>query len=134
MRTILLIEDNPEDVDLALRAFRINRTAAEIAIARDGAEAIEWFRVHADTMPAFVLLDLKLPKLDGLEVLARLRAESATALVPVVVLTTSREESDITRAYRLGANSYVRKPVDFDEFLEVVRLLSTYWLGMNQAV
>jgi two-component system response regulator len=136
---ILLVEDNPDDVELTLRAFRKNNIANEVLVARDGAEALEHLSggilVPRDfsALPQLVLLDLKLPKLDGLEVLRRLRAEPRTRLLPVVILTSSTEEQDLIRGYDLGANSYVRKPVDFVQFLEAARQLHLYWLVMNEA-
>jgi len=139
-KVILLVEDNPDDEALTLRAFRKNNIANEVVVARDGAEALD--RVfgagaHAgkplDPEPALVLLDLKLPKVDGLEVLRRLRADERTKLLPVVVLTSSKEEQDVVRSYRLGANSYIRKPVDFDQFVQAVKELGLYWLVLNEA-
>ncbi|MFT4172616.1 MAG: response regulator [Rhodocyclaceae bacterium] len=138
---ILLVEDNPDDEALTLRAFAKNKIANDIVVARDGVDALDYLFAtgrHAsrDTsiMPAVVLLDLKLPRIDGLEVLRRLRADVRTALLPVVVLTTSRELQDIQEAYRLGANSYVRKPVDFERFLNTVGQLGQYWLMLNEPV
>jgi two-component system response regulator len=131
---ILLVEDNPDDVELTLRAFRKNNIANEIVVARDGAEALD--QLHgsgAATLPAVILLDLKLPKVDGLEVLRRIRGDERTALLPVVILTSSREERDLVSGYSLGANSYVRKPVDFTEFVEAVKQLGLYWLMLNEA-
>lgn len=140
--TILLVEDNPDDEELALRAFRKSNIINEIVVARDGAEALDLLlgthdpSVPADSRgkisPTVVLLDLKLPKIDGLEVLRRIRAHPRTALLPVVVLTTSTEEKDIVESYRLGTNSYVRKPVDFAEFVEAMRKLGSYWLLLNE--
>ena len=135
--TILLVEDNTDDELLTLRALKKNNVVHEVVVARDGADALA--RVHgaggapADVSPVLVLLDLKLPKLDGIEVLRALRADPRTALVPVVVLTTSREEQGVVDAYRFGANSYVRKPVDYVEFNEAVRQLGLYWLLINEA-
>ena len=138
-RPILLVEDNPDDEALTLRAFRIHAVTNPVVVARDGVEAIDWLfgdGPHAERdlsiPPALVLLDLKLPRIDGLEVLRRIRADERTALVPVVILTTSREPRDIHQAYTLGANSYLRKPVDFDRFLEAVSLLARYWLDLNE--
>lgn len=138
---ILLVEDNPDDVVLALRALKRNHIANEVVVVRDGAEALDFLFAqgsHADRnpkdLPEVVLLDLKLPKLHGLEVLQRIRAHESTRLMPVVVLTTSSEEQDIIESYRLGANSYIRKPVDFDQFTEAVRQLGMYWLVLNQNV
>lgn len=130
---ILLVEDNPNDVELTLHALRSNNISNEIHVARDGEEALElifgsegWVD-HPDRL-WIVLLDLKLPKIGGLEVLKRLKTDPRTQAVPVVVLTTSREEPDIAAAYELGANSYIVKPVDFDQFLDCVRQLGLYWL------
>jgi len=137
-KTILLVEDNPDDVALTLRAFKKNNIANEVAVARDGVEALERL-LPADGRPAggsdvsLVLLDLKLPRLDGLEVLRRLRNDERTRLMPVVILTSSREEQDVVSGYALGANSYIRKPVDFDQFIEAVRQLGLYWLVLNEA-
>jgi two-component system, response regulator len=130
-RRILLVEDNPDDVELTIRAFKKNNIANDIVVARDGAEALE--QLQAAELPAVVLLDLKLPKVDGLEVLRRVRANERTALLPVVILTSSREERDLVSGYSLGANSYVRKPVDFAEFLEAVKQLGLYWLVLNES-
>jgi two-component system response regulator len=137
--TILLVEDNPDDVELTLRAFRKNNIANGLAIARDGAEALDYLfcrGIYADRditdVPRLVLLDLNLPKLDGLQVLERLRADERTRLIPVVILTSSKEEQDMVSGYRSGANSYVRKPVDFNEFVEAVRHIGLYWLLINE--
>ena len=138
--TILLVEDNPDDVELTMRAFRKNKIANDIIVARDGVEALNYLfgtgayagRETKDT-PRIILLDLKLPKLDGLQVLERLRADERTSLIPVVILTSSKEEYDLMRSYRNGANSYVRKPVDFNEFVEAVRQIGLYWLLINEA-
>ena len=137
--TILLVEDNPDDIELTLRAFRKNNIANGLAVTRDGAEALDYLfcrgayhqRDIAD-MPRLILLDLNLPKLDGLQVLERLRADERTRLVPVVILTSSKEEQDMVSGYQFGANSYVRKPVDFNEFVEAVRHIGLYWLLINQ--
>jgi two-component system response regulator len=138
-REILLVEDNPDDVELTLRAFEKNHIDNAVVIARDGTQALDYLfgtGEYADrggpARPAVVLLDLQLPGVSGLEVLRRLRADERTAVLPVVVLTSSREEQDILSSYRLGANSYVRKPVDFPEFLEAARQLGLYWLLLNQ--
>jgi len=138
-RVILLVEDNPDDEALTLRALRKNNIKNEIVVARDGAEALDFLfatGAHAgrDTsvLPQVVLLDLKLPKIDGLEVLRRLRADERTRLLPVVILTSSKEEQDLLRGYSLGANSYIRKPVDFNQFSEAVRNLGLYWLVLNE--
>lgn len=138
-RPILLVEDNPDDVSLALRAFRKVGIQNTVAVAKDGEEAIQWlfgdgapgsFEGHDG--PSIVLLDLKLPKIDGLEVLQRIRADARTRLHRVVVLTSSREEADLLRSYDLGANSYIRKPVDFDKFLEAIGQIALYWLTLNE--
>jgi two-component system response regulator len=139
-KTILLVEDNPDDVALTLRAFEKNNIANRIVVATDGVEALDYLfgtgrHAGRDTseMPALVLLDLKLPKIDGLEVLRRLRADESTKLLPVVILTSSKEETDLVNGYALGANSYVRKPVDFNQFMEAARHLGLYWLVLNEA-
>ncbi|MDP1570886.1 MAG: response regulator [Vicinamibacterales bacterium] len=138
-KAILLVEDNPDDEALTLRALRRNNIANAVVVARDGAEALDWlFGTGAylgrdvTVSPALVLLDLKLPKVDGLEVLRRLRAHPATRLVPVVILTTSREEQDRLQGYAHGTNSYVQKPVDFGEFVEAVKQVGLYWLVLNE--
>ena len=140
-KIILLVEDNPDDELLTIRALKKNNILNEVAVAHDGAEALDYLfgtgayaGRDASVMPQVVLLDLKLPKVDGLEVLRRLRADERTRLLPVVVLTSSDEEQDIVDSYRLGANSYVRKPVDFDQFGEAVRQLGLYWLLLNQGL
>ena len=141
MRTdfILLVEDNPDDEALTLRALKRNNILNEVVVARDGAEALEFLfgtgrHAGRDTelQPQLILLDLKLPRLDGLEVLRRLRADDRTKLLPVVILTSSTEDQDRIAGYELGANSYVRKPVDFSQFVEAVRQLGLYWLVINQ--
>lgn len=136
---ILLVEDNPQDEELTLRAFRKSKILNPVVVARDGAEALDWLfatGAHAGRdppiMPHLILLDLKLPKLDGLEVLQRIRADDRTRLLPVVILTSSVEEQDRIAGYGLGANSYVRKPVDFTQFMEAVRQLGLYWLVLNE--
>ena len=136
---ILLVEDNPDDEVLTLRAFRKNNIANEVVVARDGVEALDYlFGTGAHTgrdlsqLPQVVLLDLNLPRLGGLDVLRRIRSEPTTQILPVVVLTSSKEERDIVESYRLGANSYVHKPVDFMEFVEAARQLGLYWLVVNQ--
>lgn len=133
-KTILLVEDNADDEQLTLRAMRQSEVPNIIRVARDGAEALDHlFGAAAGTrLPDLVLLDLKLPKVSGLEVLQRLRSEERTRGLPVVVLTSSDEEKDIVESYNLGANSYIRKPVDFDEFIDAVRQLGLYWLSMNR--
>ena len=132
---ILLVEDNPDDVTFTLRAFKKNNISNEIVVATDGEQAIAMLLPEDGTprlRPALVLLDVKLPKIDGLEVLRRLRADPRTQPLPVVVLTTSSEERDIVESYRLGANSYVRKPVVFSDFLNAANVLGLYWLLVNQ--
>lgn len=133
-KTILLVEDNADDEQLTLRAMRQSDVPNIIRVARDGAEAIDaLFGVNAGSrLPDLVLLDLKLPKVSGLEVLQRIRSEEKTKTLPIVVLTSSDEERDIVESYNLGANSYIRKPVDFDEFIDAVRQLGLYWLSMNR--
>jgi len=134
-RAILLVEDNPDDELLMLRALAKNDVAGEVVVARDGVEALDYlFSGRPDeAMPRLILLDLKLPCLNGFEVLQRVRADERTRLLPVVILTSSRERRDVLEGYGLGANSYVRKPVDFEQFLEVVGQLKLYWLGLNES-
>jgi two-component system response regulator len=136
---ILLVEDNADDVELTLRAFRKSKVLNEIVVVRDGVEALDYLfstGTHAGrdqkAMPEVILLDLKLPKIGGLEVLRRLRAEERTRRIPVVVLTSSSEERDILSSYDLGANSFVRKPVDFAQFVLAAQQLGLYWLVMNE--
>jgi two-component system, response regulator len=129
---ILLVEDSEDDIELTLRALRRNEIRSRVEVARDGAAALDYLGSDAP-LPAVVLLDLNLPKLSGLEVLERLRAHPRTRLLPVVILTSSRDEADLARGYALGANSYVRKPVDYDAFLEATRQLGRYWLQVNEA-
>ena len=131
-KKILLVEDNPDDVELTLRAFRKVNLANDVDVVTDGEEALKYIEGHKDVLPVVVLLDLKLPKVEGLEVLKRLRAAEATRLLPVVIMTSSREESDLITSYRLGANSYIRKPVNFEQFVEAVRHLGVYWLLLNE--
>ena len=139
MKPILLVEDNADDEALTMRAFRRNNIRNEIIVARDGAAALEYLfgtgaydgRDPLD-LPQVVLLDLKLPKVDGLEVLKRVRADPRTVLLPVVILTSSKEQQDIINGYKFGCNSYVRKPVDFDQFMEAARQLGLYWLLLNE--
>jgi CheY-like chemotaxis protein len=139
-KAILLVEDNADDEVLTLRALKKNNIKNEVVVAHDGAEALEYLfgtgkfaGRNTDFIPQVVLLDLKLPKVDGLEVLRRLRADQRTKLLPVVILTSSTEEQDRIRGYDLGANSYVRKPVDFSQFIDAVRQLGLYWLILNEA-
>jgi DNA-binding response OmpR family regulator len=133
-KTILLVEDNADDEQLTLRAMRQSEVPNMIRVARDGAEAIDHlYGAGASRLPDLVLLDLKLPKISGLEVLKRIRSEATTKTMPVVVLTSSDEERDIVQSYSLGANSYIRKPVDFDEFIDAVRQLGVYWLTLNRS-
>ncbi len=132
---ILLVEDNPDDEELTRIAFQESKLLNEVVVARDGAEALDYLldpqgKGHA--LPHLILLDLKLPKVDGLEVLKRLREEQRTRLLPVVVLTTSKEESDMINSYNLGCNSYIRKPVVFTDFIDAVRQLGMYWLMLNE--
>jgi len=139
-KIILLVEDNPSDVGLTKRAFKKHRITNKIVVAEDGQEALDYLfgaGIHAardvTVLPAVVLLDLNLPKLDGLEVLRRIRSDPRTSRLPVVILTTSREEQDIAESYDLGANSYIRKPVDFHQFAEALRQLGLYWLVLNES-
>jgi two-component system response regulator len=133
---ILLVEDNPKDEALTLRAIKKNNIANAVTVVHDGAEALDYLfgdrAAGRDALPHLILLDLKLPNVDGLEVLRRIRAEPRTQLLPVVVLTTSTEEIDRLASYRLGANSYIRKPVDFAQFVEAVNQLGLYWLVLNE--
>ncbi|MDP3419616.1 MAG: response regulator [Thiobacillus sp.] len=137
-KVILLVEDNPDDEALTLRALKKNNIYNEVVVARDGVEALDYLfgtgtYAGRDTriQPQIVLLDLKLPRVDGLEVLRQMRADPRTALQPVAVLTTSNEERDVLSSYQLGANSYIRKPVDFEQFMEAVRQMGLYWLVVN---
>jgi CheY-like chemotaxis protein len=139
-KLILLVEDNPDDEALTLRALKKNNIANQVVVARDGVEALDYLfgtGAHAgrdmSVMPQVILLDLKLPKVDGFEVLRRLRADERTKFLPVVILTTSNEEKDRLTGYGLGANSFVRKPVEFGQFIEGVRQLGLYWLILNEA-
>jgi len=139
-RVILLVEDNPSDIDLARRALHKSRIANDLVVAEDGREALDYLfgaGAHAgrdiSDLPAVVLLDLKLPRIDGLEVLRRIRADERTRRLPVVILTSSKEERDMAAGYDLGANSYIVKPVDFAQFAEAVRQLGLYWLVLNEA-
>ena len=138
-KIILLVEDNPDDEKLTVRALKKSNVLNELVVVRDGAEAVDYLfgsgryagRDPAET-PALMLLDLKLPKLDGLEVLRRLRADQRTCFTPVVILTTSKDDPDLIKAYQLGCNSYIRKPVDFAQFGEAVRIVGLYWLVLNE--
>ena len=136
---ILLVEDNSDDEALTMRAFKKSNLRNEVIVVRDGAEALDYLFGIGDfegrdlnVMPHLILLDLKLPKIDGLEVLRRLRADPRTKLLPVVILTSSKEQEDIIRGYSLGANSYVRKPIDFNQFIESIQQLGLYWLVLNE--
>jgi two-component system, response regulator len=138
-KTILLVEDNPSDIDLTKRALAKGRIANELAVAEDGQEALDYLfgtGIHAGhdvtSLPTVILLDLKLPRVDGLEVLRRIRADQRTKRLPVVILTSSQEEQDIATSYDLGANSYIRKPVDFLQFAEAIENLGLYWLVLNE--
>jgi CheY-like chemotaxis protein len=140
-RFILLVEDNPDDVELTKRALKIHNIANEVIVARDGVEALDYlFATGAyagrdmTVTPQLILLDLKLPKVDGMEVLRRLRSDERTMFLPVVILTSSKEEQDLVNGYKLHANSYIRKPVDFNQFSEAVRQLGLYWLVLNESM
>ena len=136
---ILLVEDNPNDIKLALHAFKTNNLTNRVHVVRDGAEALEFIfktdryagRAHGDD-PHVILLDLKLPLVDGMEVLRRVKSDSRTQRIPIVMMTTSKEEADMVKSYELGVNSYIVKPVDFDQFTEAVRQMGYYWLLLNQ--
>jgi two-component system response regulator len=138
-KTILLVEDNPDDEALTLRALKINNILNGVIVARDGAEALDYLfgtgkyaGRDLSNMPQVILLDLKLPKIDGMEVLRSIRADERTKLLPVVILTSSKEERDLINGYKLGANSYIRKPVDFEQFRESVKQMKLYWLVLNE--
>jgi len=138
-KTILLVEDNPSDIELTQRAFQRSRIANELVIAEDGQEALDYLFAAdpltgrpTNELPTLTLLDLKLPKVDGLQVLSRIRANERTSRMAVVILTTSSEEQDVAQSYDLGANSYIRKPVDFVQFVEAAQHLGLYWLVMNE--
>lgn len=139
-QSILLVEDNPDDELLTLMAFRENNILNEIIVAHDGEEALQILfgkdrKSHSvsNVLPQIILLDLKLPKVDGLEVLHEIRTHSATKLLPVIILTSSTEETDILKSYQEGANSYIRKPVDFEQFTKAIKLLGLYWLVLNES-
>ena len=129
--TVLLVEDNPDDEALTVLALR-RETATDVEVARDGQEALDYLFNDAKSMPQLVLLDLNLPKIDGLEVLRRVREDERACLTPVVMLTSSNAPNDVAASYRLGANGYIRKPVDFDEFAEVIHRLGVYWFVVNE--
>jgi len=134
-KVILLVEDNPDDVRLTQRALKKSNITNELALVRDGQEALDYLLgpTAAEMLPTLILLDLNLPKIDGLEVLKALRANDRTKRMPVVILTSSKEDQDIIKSYNLGANSYIRKPVDFGQFTEAVRQLGLYWLLLNES-
>ena len=139
-KIILLVEDNPDDELLTLMAFKDNKITNEVVVARDGEEALDYLfgtgryqNRNLDIQPQVVLLDLKLPKVDGLEVLQKIRSNPVTKILPVVILTSSKEEVDIVNSYQLGANSYIRKPVDFEQFSEAIKQLGLYWLVLNES-
>ena len=139
-KIILLVEDNPDDVTLTLRALKKNNILNEVVIARDGVEALDYLfgtgmyeGRDTSVMPIVTLLDLKLPRIDGLEVLKRVRENERTKLIPIVILTSSKEENDLINGYSLGANSYIRKPVDFNQFSEAIRELGLYWILLNES-
>lgn len=137
-KTILLVEDNPDDIELTLEVFESINVANKIIVAHNGVEAMDYlfgegiYSAAKPALPQLMLLDLKLPKVDGLEVLRRMRASERTRHLPVVILTSSKEDKDLTRGYDLGVNSYIRKPVDFEQFTQAVRQLSLYWLLLNE--
>jgi two-component system, response regulator len=138
-KIILLVEDNPDDVDLTLRAFKQNNIYNKVIVARDGEEALDYLMGtgmyegrDGKDLPVVILLDLKLPKINGLEVLKRVRSNEITKLLPVVILTSSLEDTDLINGYKLGANSYIRKPVDFKQFIDAIKLLGLYWLIWNE--
>ncbi|MGE5393143.1 MAG: response regulator [Candidatus Saccharibacteria bacterium] len=139
-KIILLVEDNPDDELLTLMAFKDNNITNEVVVAHDGVEALEFLfgkegdaQPDMESLPQVILLDINLPKVNGLEVLQQIRSHPRTRLLPVVILTSSKEEVDIIKSYRLGANSYVRKPVDFEQFSEAIKQLGLYWLSLNEA-
>lgn len=139
-RNILLVEDNPDDVELTLRAFKKNNIINKIIVKSDGAETLDYFfgtngvaNKNKNALPVVILLDLKIPKINGIEVLKKLKADEKTKLIPVVILTSSKEPSDLLSCYKLGCNSYIRKPVNFTEFMDTVKQLGLYWLLINEA-
>lgn len=131
-KLILLVEDNPDDVELTLRAFEKSQIVNNVIVVNDGVEALDYLSDPSKALPEVVLLDLKLPKIGGIEVLKRIRATARTKLLPVVILTSSKEEKDVIDSYSLGANSYVQKPVDFLQFIEAAKQLGLYWLLLNE--
>jgi two-component system, response regulator len=139
-KIILLVEDNPDDVELTLRALKRNNISNKVIVAKDGVEALDYLlgtglyaKRDLKDLPVVILLDLKLPKIDGLEVLKRIRQDERSKLIPVVILTSSAEEKDVIDGYSLGANSYIRKPVEFNQFVEAIKYLGLYWLLWNEA-
>jgi len=139
-KIILLVEDNPDDITLTLRALKKNNIVNEVVVAKDGVEALDYLfgtgmyeGRDTSVMPIVTLLDLKLPRIDGLEVLKRVRENERTKLIPIVILTSSKEENDLINGYSLGANSYIRKPVDFNQFSEAIRELGLYWIVLNES-
>ncbi len=140
-KRILLVEDNPDDQELTMRALKKNNVKNEVILAQDGQEALDYLfcegqysKRDIQDIPQVILLDLKLPKIDGLEVLKRIREDSRTKFLPVVILTSSKEEKDLIESYKLGANSYIRKPVNFEQFMEAIKNLGLYWLVLNESV
>jgi len=138
-RKILLVEDNPDDIELTLRAFKKNNIFNKIIVKRDGAEALDYFfgkdgmvNKQKNDMPIVILLDLKLPKINGIDLLKKLKADERTKLIPIVILTSSKEPADLLSCYKLGCNSYIRKPVDFSQFMDMVKQLGLYWLLINE--
>jgi len=138
-RRILLVEDRHDDIDLTLRSLKDNKITNKIDVVRDGAEALDYIFVtgvysdrNIEDLPSVILLDIKLPKVDGMEVLRRIREDKRTKMLPVVILTSSKEESDLINSYKLGCNSYVRKPIEFEEFSKAIRELGLYWLLLNE--
>jgi CheY-like chemotaxis protein len=138
-RRILLVEDRQDDIDLTLRSLKDNKITNKIDVVRDGAEALDYIFVtgvysdrNIEDLPSVILLDIKLPKVDGMEVLRRIREDKRTKMLPVVILTSSKEESDLINGYKLGCNSYVRKPIEFEEFSKAIRELGLYWLLLNE--